>query len=250
MKTFTDDDIFNREQLAYQLSRIIDKRGDYAENETLVIALDSGWGTGKTTFIEKWSAKIKEDATNQLVNYNAWNDDGFNDPLISILSKICETFKDESNNKEILEQIKYCAGKISLLVAKGVGKKFLKEKMAVDLDEIKKVVDSSIGTSTGDVASIISSASTSSVFDEYEAYTTLRIKLRNLLMEISKEKPLIFVIDELDRCKPTYAIETLETIKHFFNIETVTFVLAIDLEQLSHSIATIYGQNMDLDGLH
>lgn len=68
------------------------------------------------------------------------------------------------------------------------------------------------------------------------------------MMKLSASKHLVFIIDELDRCKPTFAIETLEVIKHFFDIDNISFVLAIDLEQLSHSIATIYGQNMDSDG--
>ncbi|MGL5313411.1 MAG: P-loop NTPase fold protein, partial [Peptostreptococcaceae bacterium] len=48
--------------------------------------------------------------------------------------------------------------------------------------------------------------------------------------------------------RPTFAIETLETIKHLFSVENYTFILAWDLEQLSYSIGTVYGSSMDTGG--
>ena len=66
--------------------------------------------------------------------------------------------------------------------------------------------------------------------------------------ENAKNKPLIFFIDELDRCRPTYAIDLLEKIKHLFDVKGIIFVLAIDKVQIGHSIGSIYGSNMDIDG--
>lgn len=63
-----------------------------------------------------------------------------------------------------------------------------------------------------------------------------------------KKLPLVFFIDELDRCRPTYAVELLERIKHLFNISSIIFVLATDKEQLGHSIRALYGQQMNVDG--
>ena len=57
--------------------------------------------------------------------------------------------------------------------------------------------------------------------------------------------PLFIFIDELDRCRPTYAIEMLETIKHIFDLKGVVFVVATDREQLQHSIRAIYGDGFD-----
>nr|WP_279504657.1 P-loop NTPase fold protein [Aeromonas veronii] len=53
------------------------------------------------------------------------------------------------------------------------------------------------------------------------------------------------MIDELDRCRPSYAVEMLETIKHIFDIPKVVFVLATDTEQLQHAIKVIYGDGFD-----
>ena len=62
------------------------------------------------------------------------------------------------------------------------------------------------------------------------------------------DKPLIVFIDELDRCKPTYAIRLLETAQHFFTVRNVVFVLGLDREQLGHSIKAVYGNSFDSDG--
>jgi hypothetical protein len=59
------------------------------------------------------------------------------------------------------------------------------------------------------------------------------------------QKNLIIFIDELDRCRPTYAIELLERIKHLFDIKRIVFVLSTDMTQLAHSIRGVYGHEFD-----
>ena len=61
---------------------------------------------------------------------------------------------------------------------------------------------------------------------------------------IDKDKPFVIFIDELDRCRPLYAIELLERIKHIFGVDGLIFVLSIDKKQLSESIKSQYG-NID-----
>ena len=70
-----------------------------------------------------------------------------------------------------------------------------------------------------------------------------KIDMGLLLKEIGKEKelPLFILIDELDRCRPNYAIELLENIKHIFDIPGIVFIVATDSKQLSHSINAVYG---------
>ena len=58
----------------------------------------------------------------------------------------------------------------------------------------------------------------------------------------------MFIIDELDRCRPSFSIEVLEKAKHFFNVENIIFVLGADKEQLGHSIKAIYGNDLNVNG--
>jgi hypothetical protein len=57
--------------------------------------------------------------------------------------------------------------------------------------------------------------------------------------------PIIILIDELDRCRPTYAIKLLEEIKHLFDVPGLVFVLAMNVEQLGHSVCGAYGSGFD-----
>ena len=59
-------------------------------------------------------------------------------------------------------------------------------------------------------------------------------------------RPLIICVDELDRCRPLYAIEMLERIKHLFNVPGIVFLLGMDRLQLCHSIQATYG-DIDTD---
>lgn len=68
------------------------------------------------------------------------------------------------------------------------------------------------------------------------------------MIEDSGLKKLVIIIDELDRCKPLFAIQTLEIVKHFLDVKDVVFIFAVDLEQLSHSVESIYGFGMDASG--
>jgi hypothetical protein len=63
----------------------------------------------------------------------------------------------------------------------------------------------------------------------------------------AKGKLLIF-IDELDRCRPDFAIATLELVKHYLSVPGVVCIFTIDLRQLTHLVRTVYGYDMDAWG--
>lgn len=63
-----------------------------------------------------------------------------------------------------------------------------------------------------------------------------------------KRSPIAFFIDELDRCRPDYAVRLLERLKHLFSIAGVFFVLAVDRQQLEASVQGVYGANLNATG--
>jgi hypothetical protein len=73
------------------------------------------------------------------------------------------------------------------------------------------------------------------------------VKLKETLNSAfgSTEPKAIVLIDELDRCRPDYAISYLETIKHIFDVHGIVFVLAIDEGQLSSAASVLFGQTLD-----
>ena len=63
-----------------------------------------------------------------------------------------------------------------------------------------------------------------------------------------KRRPLVVFIDELDRCRPTYAIELLEVAKHLFAVDGVVFVLGVNRSELAKSVKAVYGDAFDAEG--
>ncbi|MCD3298235.1 P-loop NTPase fold protein, partial [Clostridium botulinum] len=94
----------------------------------------------------------------------------------------------------------------------------------------------------GDIAQL----SVQQIVEEKEIRSTFINQLEDYMNNSNSN--IVFFIDELDRCRPSFAIELLEVIKHLFNIKKITFVISVDKEQLSYSISTLYGQKMDSDG--
>ncbi|WP_210160437.1 KAP family P-loop NTPase fold protein [Rhodomicrobium vannielii] len=82
-----------------------------------------------------------------------------------------------------------------------------------------------------------------------DAIESFKEKLGTLFENGVPEKlPLIILVDELDRCRPTYAVQLLERVKHLFDMPNVAFVLATNTHQLSHSVNAVYGSSFDGSG--
>jgi hypothetical protein len=85
-----------------------------------------------------------------------------------------------------------------------------------------------------------------------QAKEAFKESLKDLIKDIPKDekgnnRPLIIAIDELDRTRPEYAIRTLEVIKHFFDIDGLKFILAVDKKQLQNTVKQMFGQETETD---
>lgn len=220
--------------------------------EPFVLAIDSPWGTGKTTFLKMWMALLKSKGFTCL-SFNAWDSDFTGDPLVSFIgetrSALDVSSKDADSATAVKEYVSTAKKLLETLAKKSapLAIKLLSQGL-LDLQGLKD---------TG-IAELAESMAKEKI-EEYEAdkktIVDFKAQLKKFVDHLTQakrkddlEKPLIFIIDELDRCRPTYSIDLLEKLKHFFNIENIIFVLAIDKVQLGHSIRSIYGSEMDVDG--
>ncbi len=75
----------------------------------------------------------------------------------------------------------------------------------------------------------------------------IRQMIKGIFEDILVEdaEKLVVFIDELDRCKPTFAVEMLESIKHYFDDDRFIFVMSINKSQLIHTISRYYGDGFD-----
>lgn len=233
-----DEDIFGRRVISENLTKIIE-----SQDEPIVISLDSEWGTGKTTFVKMWKHMLDSNKRFKTIYFNAWENDYIKDPLIALFSELEEQINEESGElKQTFNKVKKTITpllKSAAIIGIKVGTAGI-----LDLEKID------LGDNTEE--SIISTADKLGEFaiKEIKVSRDVRRKFKEVMDEFQKkaDKKIIFFIDELDRCRPTFSIELLEVIKHLFDINNCVFIISIDKEQLSHSVATIYGSNMDTIG--
>ena len=233
-----DDDPFKEDLL---------KRKPYAEILTkvlsiytngAVIALNGKWGTGKTTFVKKWQKMLEKQKFNT-VYFNAWQSDYVDDPLIPLIANLnqCKHI-DEKQEKKFAEVLN--AGfKILMGTAIGLGKGLIK---TVGNDILTSGIEA-LGNEVNNIfkKQVDESAKQSSNMEDFKKALDEYVKYLN------SEKPLIYFVDELDRCNPTFAVKVLERIKHLFEIKSIIFILSIDKDQLENSIKGYFGSGIDAE---
>lgn len=202
----------------------------------LTIALNSRWGTGKTFFLRRLEKYYAQEG-GKAIYFNAWEDDCVDDPLVSLICQLNQVLGKDVN-ASIGKSIR--AALLPLLKHGGLSilKSFLKNKVGLDVDSL-----------SADELVSRSEELAKAYADDLASREHLKSALEQLGAAVAEEtkKPLLVIVDELDRCRPTYAIELLERIKHLFSIPGVVFVLGIDKEQLGRSISAVYGE-IDVEG--
>lgn len=207
-----------------------------------VLALDSPWGTGKTTVVQMLRRSLELDGL-QCVYFNAWKDDYVTDPLIPMVSAIDELkLADESIASGFRSSMASVKKAVGAIAKRGVVAAVKAGTLNVlDLDEVIE-----------DVAAEMASESANDLIEafqkERDSLVVFRKALEVAVGRLSKGdlvRQLIFFIDELDRCRPSYAIELLERVKHLFDVANMVFVLSIDKRQLEAITAAVYGERID-----
>ena len=229
-------------------------------DENAFIALDAQWGEGKTFFVrqiemtlryynkrcfgkeilpEEESAfstnKILEKLESELqhtylpIYFNAWLYDNHNDPLMSLVLNILKK-SDRIQDSEI---------------RKGIGERFTDLLSAISLTIGGEVAQVSFNND-----GLMRAFEKKDILNEVKTVEEIRLIVKEILGDIIPENAdkLILFIDELDRCKPSYAIEMLERIKHYFDDDRIIFVVSINKAQLIHTISNCYGNNFDSSG--
>ena len=236
------DDILHRVELVKFFTTVIGCR-----KEAITMCLNGGWGTGKTFFLTRLCeqyrrCKDENDIGGKAIYFNAWEDDDLEDPLIAIVGQIWQNLKGGTLD-ECVKSITTCAPKLIKRFAFKAGMGLLKS-----IPVAGKVVEEV----AGDAGAEDLSSSTENVFVQYGELTKSKRELKERLAELGEKvyqetgRSLLFVIDELDRCRPTFAIETLERVKHLFGVPHIVFLFGVDCEQLKKSVCAVYG-DVDAD---
>ena len=194
-----------------------------------VLALGGEWGSGKTTFVKMWRQHLNNREFKTLY-FNAWASDYTEDPLIALIAELSELSADNGT----INKIAAGAVRITASVLKSTLKGVLKKATGIDADVISDAIDESI-----DIGK--------KYLDKFEEQKTtleeFKENLRKYITENAGENPVVFFVDELDRCNPHYAVAVLERNKHLFEIPNIVFVLAVNKKELSNAIQGYYGSS-------
>lgn len=205
----------------------------------LVICLDAPWGAGKTTFVRLWSKYLQTLGVANLY-LNAWENDFAEDPLlplISTLDKWIAAELNESKSRAAWGKAKKVVPGIIKSTAVAAAKAASFGMLDID-KELEKLAADVVGGVVGDIV---------------DSYNVKQKSLEQFKKQLSialeglpeGQKNLVIFIDELDRCRPTYAIEMLERVKHLFDLDRIIFIIAMNRDQLGKSIQGVYGASFN-----
>nr|WP_295886149.1 P-loop NTPase fold protein [uncultured Devosia sp.] len=232
---------------------------------TLVLNLDADWGYGKSFLLEHLAKQLSAGG-HVVAKIDAWASDFASDPLVPVMAALeqalqphlarGETGSKWQAAKENVGPILMAAGGGLL---RGLANKFLPgtadavaDLVQGDLgDQAESVIDDAVSEGARKAIDTLIDKFAQQALDEFRqtlaSIANFRLDLAAVVALAGGERPMpMFVlIDELDRCRPSYAVAMLERIKHLFQIKDVVFIVATNTDQLKHSIRAVYGTGFD-----
>jgi hypothetical protein len=234
-ETGFEDDILERKSISKQLSDFVERIED-----PVVLALDDKWGSGKTFFLKRWVAAHNGENEGKAITvyFDAFENDYLSDPLVSIITALSTRIPDDQ--EATLKTWKRVAAKLAK-PAFGIALSLATFGAKQQLDEIGDVITEAAGGELKDA--------TQDLWDAEKERKNAVQAFKDLLVKLTQDaaSPIVIVIDELDRCRPDYALSVLEVIKHFFTVPKVHFILGINGRALENSVKARYGSDIDAE---
>jgi len=267
------DDVLGRERLAAFLTTSISEQARLRMNSHgagLTIALDSDWGTGKSFFVRHWATDLQNQG-HPVVVFDAWENDIGDEAAVALMASINAELdkwtKKLSNKEKVKNKAKEATRsalnglrKAIIPTAKVVAASVVKKATGIAVEEIFEACSKASDNPSELIFDSVSSTLDSGLdeifkrsLDEHkkrgEAINIFKDSITQLIELLESEAqastPVFVFVDEVDRCRPTYAIKLLEEIKHIFGVPKICFVVSTNLDQLRESVCAIYGSGFD-----
>jgi hypothetical protein len=236
--------LFGRKAFAESLTQLLRH-----VSESLVIVVHAPWGEGKTTFARMWRAELARQKLS-VIYFDSYAADYFHDPFVSFSGEILDLAEKRlSEGKGLIErrEFKKTAVEVGKRLAGLAAKVAIKSATLGALEEahIKELKDIGCEIATG-----IAEIGAGTIEKRIEHYVVEKDSLAHFKKSLAKLAglvreeqgfPLTIIVDELDRCRPDFALALLERIKHLFDVENVAFVLLVNRDQIESYIKRVYG---------
>ena len=244
-----DDDLCNRTPTGEGLSDLV-----YKMSKGGVISLDGGWGEGKTTFIKMWLDQYQEQlgGSGKVIYFDAFERDYVEDPFLPIVACLLEASKKDLNNKTGQKDGDSPAAKLATGAVKAAGLLAvgaLKNVVANVSGGLvtPELVDESLQALSSKAEGGLDAALLSQLDKYMQHDQSIREFKESLIDWVRGYGRVVFIVDELDRCKPNFAVSLLERLKHFFDVPGIVFVLVMNRSQLEHAVNGLYGSRIDAE---
>ncbi|MES2671372.1 MAG: P-loop NTPase fold protein [Pseudomonadota bacterium] len=264
------DDLLDRKDFAGFLTRTLVARTASISAKQgqrgWTVALDANWGAGKSFFVQRWVEDLRQ-CGHPVVFFDAWENDIGEEAAVALMAEINKEMDAWIQKLSKMEAVKKTATDLVVTAARKLRRSVMPAAKVVASGLLKKAIGSGIEdifngsavSSTKSLMDVKTSADDAldkvfevSLEEHLQRKSNVRefknslVQLIGLIEREANAKPPLFVfIDELDRCRPTYAISMLEEVKHIFGMDKVCFIVSTNLSQLRHSVGAVYGQSFD-----
>lgn len=263
-------DALERRDLAQFLTAVLANMasGDAGDVQGgLTVALDAEWGAGKTFFVKEWMKDLLA-AGHPVVYFDSWANDLGEEASVALMAEILESLNDwreklpkgksvaksaTSLTKDTVRSLRAALLPAASVIAKGL----VKKATGVAVDEVLDSFSDRDEEQGESSRSGVVDGALDKLFEKAieahgarkKAVVEFKVKLTELINLLSEHAgaslPLFVFIDELDRCRPSYALKLLEEVKHIFGIPGVVYVISTNIDQLHNSVCAVYGSGFD-----
>ncbi|TFH86966.1 hypothetical protein EQG41_08925 [Billgrantia azerbaijanica] len=186
-----------------------------------VVCVDGEWGTGKTYFCNKLREASGDDF--EFIYIDAFRNDFNSDPLVVLISELSNALDGEEKRRYLDSAAKHAVPII------GKACEFIGSNAPFPASGF-----------VGELASNYIRGKIESYLEVDESIIGMQAEVKKIVDKKSPKR-VVVIVDELDRCRPSFSLEMIEKIKHIFDVEGLHFVLSMNKEQMLSSIDHAYG---------
>lgn len=227
---YIEQDKLNRIAFVDTLEKIIEKK--FSEQDGFSFAIDGKWGCGKTFIVNMLEERLKNKYL--VIKYNCWKYDYYEEPVMAIMSVIADTLNQIAAENDPPRFVNKDTFKNIAKFLIGTGAKLFEAATNIDLKSILELGKEVINDEYKEAIS--------KDFDSKDTLTKAIDIIHMALCLAHSDKRVLFIVDELDRCLPEYAIKVLERLHHVNEGNQFITMLSINKNELAGSIAKVFGK--------
>ena len=225
------EDKIGRTEIVDKICSLVD---NLQKDKHFCLALNGDWGSGKTFVMQMIEEKLKTHAEYVVIKYDAWENNFYSDPLISILSCVIDGIENklylvEQKKEKLLKSAKTAVNTVS--------------KISSKIDKLKNIING-----IKDIVKTFHNPINLELVGDFKSYQSLLKETKAILNEITtqqeyrdKQNKLIILVDEIDRCLPDEQLKILERLHHLFDVKNCAVICAINKGCIAKNVNTTYG---------